>query len=264
MDETSRTKSYNCVSLFVDMCESATVHVAEGRDRKTVEDFATSPEAHHAGRNRAWRSSRDMSPAYSKGASEFQPLYDIARDWLHVLEPIDAAADESRRREVATRPIPVKSRHVLLKNGEKPTGKERKKLGVLEMSRSNPKSIRAFRTRENSRAIYVAKTEEESATLSWKWRFQSACSWNGRDYKVAPGRRRRTEKIADRQRNCVRSVSRRSGAKARTRSFMTFWNFGIVVFLQTGKSEFDELNPNSGIALLTLPATRFGKEPNRI
>ena len=39
MDETSRTKGHNYITLFVDMLKGKTVHVAEGKDYKTVVDF---------------------------------------------------------------------------------------------------------------------------------------------------------------------------------------------------------------------------------
>ena len=118
MDETSRTKGHNYVSLFVDMCERRTVHVSEGKDHKTVEDFVTSLEVRDGDRKQVRQVSCDMSPAYIKGVSEFLPRADITFDKFHILKLINAAVDETRRREAATQPILVKSRYVLLKTGK--------------------------------------------------------------------------------------------------------------------------------------------------
>lgn len=171
MDETSRTKGHNYVSLFVDMDERRTVHVAEGKDHKTVADFALSLEARNGDRNQVQQVSCDMSPAYIKGVNEFLPQAAITFDRFHITKLINAAVDEVRRKEVASQPILVKSRYVLLKNEEKLTKKEKEKLEELKMPKWNLKSIRALHIRENFQSIYKAETEEKFETLLKKWYF---------------------------------------------------------------------------------------------
>jgi len=51
MDETSRTKGHNYITLFVNMLKSKTVHIAEGKDYKTVVDFVDVLEQHNGDRN---------------------------------------------------------------------------------------------------------------------------------------------------------------------------------------------------------------------
>jgi len=77
MDETSRTKGHNYITLFVDMLKSKTVHVAEGKDYKTVVDFVDVLEQHNGDRNQIKDASCDMSPAYIKGIGDFLPEANI-------------------------------------------------------------------------------------------------------------------------------------------------------------------------------------------
>lgn len=44
MDETSRAKGHNYITLFVDMLKGKTVHVADGKDNQTVNEFVKSLE----------------------------------------------------------------------------------------------------------------------------------------------------------------------------------------------------------------------------
>ncbi len=144
MDETSRTKGHNYVSIFVDMIKRRTIHVAEGKDHQTVGDFVVSLEVRNGDRNQVKQVSCDMSPAFIKGVKEFLPQADITFDKFHILKLINAAVDETRRREVGSKPVLVKSRYVLLKNEENLTVKEREKLEELKMPKWNLKSIRAY------------------------------------------------------------------------------------------------------------------------
>ena len=65
------------ITLFVDMLKSKTVHVAEGKDYKTVVNFVDVLEQHNGDRNQIKDASYDMSPAYIKGIGDFLPEANI-------------------------------------------------------------------------------------------------------------------------------------------------------------------------------------------
>jgi transposase len=254
MDETSRTKGHNYVSLFVDMDERRTVHVAEGKDHKTVEDFVLSLEARNGDRNRIRQASCDMSPAFIKGVNEFLPQADITFDRFHITKLINGAVDEVRRREVASQPILVKSRYVLLKNEENLTKKEKEKLEELKMPKWNLKSIRALHIRENFQAIYKAETEEEFEALLKKWYYWATHSRLQPIIDVAKTIKEHWDGVVQWKKSQIDNGileglnSIVQAAKAKARGYRTFKNFKIVVFLLTGKLEFDKLNPYVGIS----------------
>ncbi len=254
MDETSRTKGRNYVSLFVDMDERRTVHAAKGKGRETVEDFVLSLEARNGDRDRVRQASCDMSPAFVKGVNEFLPRADIAFDKFHIMKLINAAVDEVRRREVASRPILVGSRHVLSKNEENLTGKEKEKPEELKISKLNLKSIRALHIRENFQAIYEAETEEGFALLLKKRRFRATRSRLQPIVDVARTIKRHWDGVVERKKSRIDNGileglnSVVQAAKAKARGYRTFKNFKIVVFLPTGKLEFGHSNPNLVLA----------------
>jgi len=93
MDETSRTKGHNYITLFVDMLKGKTVHVAEGKDHKTVGDFVDALESHNGDRNQVKDASCDMSPAFIKGVEKFLPEANITFDKFHILKIINKAVD---------------------------------------------------------------------------------------------------------------------------------------------------------------------------
>ncbi len=254
MDETSRTKGHNYVSIFVDMNERRTVHVAEGKDHETVGDFVASLETRNGDRNQVKQVSCDMSPAFIKGVNEFLPQADITFDRFHIMKLVNAAVDEVRRREVGSKPVLVKSRYVLLKNEENLTIKEREKLEELKMPKWNLKSIRAYHIRENFQAIYDAKTEEEFEALLKKWYFWATHSRLEPVIDVARTIKKHWDGVLEWKKSQLNNGileglnSVVQAAKAKARGFKTFKNFKIVVLLLTGKLEFDKLNPNVGIA----------------
>jgi transposase len=254
MDETSRKKGHNYVSIFVDMNGRRTVHVAEGKDHETVGDFVASLEMRNGDRNQVKQVSCDMSPAFIKGVNEFLPQADITFDRFHITKLINAAVDETRRREVGSKPVLVKSRYVLLKNEENLTVKEREKLEELKMPKWNLKSMRAYHIRENFQAIYDAKTEEEFATLLKKWYFWATHSRLEPIVDVARTIKKHWDGVLEWKKSQLNNGileglnSVVQAAKAKARGFKTFKNFKIVVLLLTGKLEFDKLNPNVGIA----------------
>ena len=47
IDETSRRKGHNYITLFVDLQERKTIFITEGKDNKTVESFVTDLEEHN-------------------------------------------------------------------------------------------------------------------------------------------------------------------------------------------------------------------------
>ena len=254
MDETKRKKGHNYVTLFVDMLERRTVHVAEGKDHKTVEDFVLSIEARNGDRNNIDQVSCDMSRAYIKGVELYLPNAEITFDKFHILKLINNAVDEVRREEVSTRPILRNSRYALLKNEENLTAKQREKLDELKMPKWNLKSIRAMHIRENFQAIYDAKTEEEFEILLKKWYFWATHSRLQPIIDVAKTIKNHWEGVLEWKKSQINNGileglnSVVQAAKAKARGFKTFKNFRIIIFLLTGKLDFGKLNSNLGIA----------------
>ncbi|MCP4347129.1 MAG: ISL3 family transposase [Desulfobacterales bacterium] len=249
MDETSRTKGHNYITLFVDMLKGKTVHVAEGKDHKTVSDFVDVLESHNGDRNQIKDASCDMSPAFIKGVNIFLPEAKITFDKFHIVKIINHAVDQVRREEVATQPILTKARYVLLKNEKNLTKKQREKLEELQLSKINLKSIRALHIRENFQEIYKAPTEEDFEDLLKKWYFWATHSRLEPIIKAAKTIKNHWDGVLEWKKSQISNGileglnSIVQAAKAKARGFKTFRNFRIVVFLLTGDLDFKPLNP---------------------
>ena len=249
MDETSRTKGHNYITLFVDMLKGKTVHVAKGKDHKTVSDFVDVLESHNGDRNQIKDASCDMSPAFIKGVKEFLPEAVITFDKFHIVKIINEAVDQIRREEVATQPILTKARYVLLKNEKNLTANQRKKRDELQLSKLNLKSIRALHIRENFQEIYKAPTEEEFEILLKKWYFWATHSRLEPMIKAAKTIKNHWDGVLEWKKSQINNGileglnSIVQAAKAKARGFKTFRNFRIVVFLLTGDLNFKALNP---------------------
>lgn len=171
IDETSRAKGHEYVTLFVDLNKSRTVFVTEGKDHSTVTRFSEDFIQHNGDPNNVKDVSCDMSPAFIKGVRKTMPSANITFDKFHILKIINGAVDAVRRQEAASQPLLKKTRYIFLKNQKKLTASQRDKLEELSLPKLNIKSVRALRIREAFQAIYNADTEEEFVILLKKWYF---------------------------------------------------------------------------------------------
>jgi transposase len=250
MDETSRTKGHNYITLFVDMIKGKTVHVTEGKDHKTVKEFVRVLEEHNGDRNQIKDTSCDMSPAFIKGIEEYLPKASITFDKFHILKIINEAVDQVRREEVSLQPILTKARYVLLKNYDNLTKNQKEKLEELKLSELNLKSIRALHIRENYQEIYKASSEKKFEILLKKWYFWATHSRLDPIIKAAKTIKVHWDGILAWKKSQINNGileglnSIVQAAKAKARGFKTFRNLKIVVFLLTGDLNFNVLNPH--------------------
>lgn len=253
MDETSRAKGQNYITLFVDMLKRKTVHVAEGKDHKTVSDFVDVLEQHKGDRNQIKDASCDMSPAYIKGIGEFLPEANITFDKFHIMKIINKAVDHVRKDEISIQPILTNARYALLKNEKNLTKNQKNKIEELKLSKLNLKSIRALHIRENFQEIYHAVTVGDFETLLKKWYFWATHSRLEPIIKAAKTIKVHWDGVLEWKTSQLNNGileglnSIVQAAKAKARGFKTFRNFRIVVFLLTGDLDFKKLNPHLSI-----------------
>jgi transposase len=253
MDETSRAKGHNYITLFVDMLKGKTVHVADGKDNQTVNEFVKSLETHNGNRNQVTDVSCDMSPAYIKGVKAFLPNATITFDKFHILKIINGAVDQVRREEILSQPILTNARYVLLKNEQNLTKNQRQKLEELQLSKLNLKSIRALHIRENFQEIYKASTDEDFEIMLKKWYFWATHSRLDPVIKAAKTIKRHWDGVLAWKKSQISNGileglnSIVQAAKAKARGFRTFRYFRVVVFLVTGDLNFKVVNPNVAI-----------------
>jgi len=131
IDETSRAKGHTYVSLILDLDTRKVLHVADGKDQKTLLDFKG--ELLRKGGNPAEIEElcMDMSPSFIAGAKRYFPEVQVTFDKFHVMKIINTAVDETRRTEQRTVAALKNSRYSWLKNEENLTPKQKEKLIAL-------------------------------------------------------------------------------------------------------------------------------------
>ncbi len=106
IDETSRRKGHDYITLFVDLLKKRTVFIAEGNDQKTVEAFAEDIKEHNGNPQAVTDVSCDMWPAFIKGIKDNFPNAEITFGRFHIIKIINTAVDTVRKQEVQTQSRP--------------------------------------------------------------------------------------------------------------------------------------------------------------
>lgn len=248
MDETSRAKGHEYVSLFVDLKQSRTIFVAEGKDHDTVKRFAKDLTEHNGDPKNITDVSCDMSLAFIKGVGEALPNAKITFDKFHIVKLINEAVDKVRRQEAATQPLLKKTRYIWLKNHNNLTVKQSETLNDLSLPKLNIKTVRALRIREAFQAIYNTETEEDFIFLLNKWYFWATHSRLEPIKEVAKTVKNHWDGVIEWKRSQINNGileglnSIVQAAKAKSRGFRTFKCFKIMVYLVTGNLDFNKVN----------------------
>ena len=248
MDETSKSKGHDYITLFVDLLKKRTIFIAEGKDHETVQAFVDDLKAHNGSTEDITDVSCDMSPAFIKGVEDYLPDAKITFDRFHIMKVINVAVDNVRKQEAQTQVILKNSRYVFLKNEKNLTNAQRQKRQELSMPRLNLKSIRALHIRENFQEIYKAPTVVLFESMLKQWYFWATHSRIELMKEAAYTIKAHWEGVVQWKKTHIDNGlleglnSLIQAAKAKARGFRTFRYFRIVAFLITGKLDFDQLN----------------------
>lgn len=186
VDETSRAKRHNYVSLFLEpkklddeglvTHDARVLFVTEGRSHEAFHGFVADLTAHGGEPKRVKDVCMDMSPAYQRGAAETLPWAAVTFDRFHVMKLVGEALDDARRREYEARPELKKSRYVWLKNPSNLSLSQRAKLAGL--STMNLLTAKAYQMRLNLQALWDRRTPASAAKYLKRW-----CNWVDRATK---------------------------------------------------------------------------------
>ena len=171
LDETSRAKGHEYITLFVDLQKRRTIFITEGKDNTTVKRFAEDFEEHNGEIENIKNVSCDMSPAFIKGVKENLPQAEITFDKFHILKIINEAVNSVRKQEATTNKLLTGTKYIWLKNYNNLTKNQKETLNSFTMSNMNTKTMRAYNIRQSFQDIYQASSQEEFVTYLNKWYF---------------------------------------------------------------------------------------------
>lgn len=248
LDETSRAKGHEYITLFVDLEQRRTIYITTGKDSSTIKKFVEDLELHDGKATSIKDVSCDMSPAFTKGVKEHLPDAKITYDKFHIIKLINEAVDKVRRSEVVEMKVLKGTRYVFLKNQKNLTKKQAATLEECSLSNMNLKTMRAYNIRLAFQDIYLARTKEEFITYLDKWYFWATHSQLDPIKKVAKTIKRHWDGIVNyHQSNINNGIleglnSVIQAAKSKARGYKTFKNYKNIVYLLTGKLDFSIVN----------------------
>lgn len=248
MDETSRAKGHEYITLFVDLIKRRTIFITEGKDNLTVARFAYDFQKHNGQVKDIKDISCDMSPAFIKGVKENIPNAQITFDKFHIIKIINEAVDKVRKEELGTNKLLKGTKFIWLKNKDNLTEKQKEELQKLTMSNMNIKTLRAYNIKQSLQDIYQATTQEEFVTYLNKWYYWATHSRLEPMIKAAKTIKRHWDgvtrwfesKINNGILEGLNSVIQ--AAKSKARGYSTFKNYKIIVYLLTGNLDFSLVN----------------------
>ncbi|MEK6527323.1 MAG: ISL3 family transposase [Nitrospirota bacterium] len=249
LDETSKKKHHDYVTLFVDLEQHKTIYVTEGKDHTTIKRFTEDLEVHKGEKENITDVSCDMSPAFIKGIEKNLENAKITFDKFHLVKIINTAVADVRKAESKENELLKGTKNIFNKNRENMTVAQLKYLNEkLELKGLRLKTVRAFHLRESFQEIYQSETKNEFINRLEKWySWASHCRlkpireaaktiknhWDGvvrwYDSRINNG-------ILEGLNSLIQS------AKSKARGFKTFKNFMIVIYLVTGDLDFTKVN----------------------
>ena len=251
IDETSRARGHDYITLAADAVERRVLFVTEGRDAKAIEELAVHLDEHGCPPERIDSVSIDMSPAFIKGVSQALPNARITFDKFHVVWHASTAVDKMRRIEQRTDKSLKGLRWSLLKDRSRLKPEAAADLDALIARMTTVRTARAWLYKEQLREILERKQINVVRGMLEHW-----CTCVMRS-KVEPMKevaalvRRHMEGIVawaqTRQTNGFLEALNGlfQAAKRRARGFTRLSTIRTVIFLIAGKLNFHAINPHA-------------------
>ena len=131
IDETSKARGHDYVTIAADASRRAVIAVAEERDAKAIDRLAQEIQTHGGDPGAVTQVSIDMSPAFIKGVARQFPDAQVTFDKFHVIAHASHALDLTRRAEQKRDPALKGLRWTLLKDSRSLTAAARNDLDAL-------------------------------------------------------------------------------------------------------------------------------------
>lgn len=251
IDETSRARGHDYVTLAADAMARRVLFVTEGRDVATIKELAADLLAHGCPPEQIHSVSIDMSAAFIRGVNEQLPNARITFDKFHVVAHANLAVDKTRRIEQRTDASLKGLRWTLLKDVFRLKPEAGAALHGLLSAPKLTRTARAWMYKEQLRSILEHKQVNVTRDLLRHWICCVMHSKIDAMKEVAGLVRRHLEGIVawtqTRQTNGFLEAINGlfQAAKRRARGFSKMSTIQTVIFLIAGKLDFSAINPHA-------------------
>jgi transposase len=251
IDETSRARGHDYISLVADAAERRVLAVAEGRSVETVETLCAELAAGGCVPEQVTSVSIDMSPAFITGCGEAFPNARITFDKFHVVWHASTAVDKMRRIEQRTDGSLKGLRWSLLKDRSRLSAEAAAELDALIAKMTTVRTARAWLYKEQLREILERKQINVVRAMLQHWctcvmrskvepmKEVAALVRKHLDGIVAWAQTRQTNGFLEALNGLFQA------AKRRARGFTRMSTIRTVIFLIAGKLNFRVINPHA-------------------
>jgi transposase len=249
IDETSKARGHDYVTVVADAEQRAVIFVTEGNDAQVIASFAEDLRAHGGDPKAIETVSIDMWPAYIQGVARQLPNAQITFDKFHVVAHASTAIDKTRRVEQKLDPQLKGLRWVLLKDRARLDTQQRTDLDAFVTQVASKRTARAWLYREQLREILDRKQINVMRALLSQWCTNVMRSKVEAMKEVASMIRTHLEGIVSwaRTRRTNGFLEAILGlfqaAKRKARGYGNFQTIRTVIFLLAGKLDFSRINP---------------------
>ncbi len=251
IDETSKARGHDYITLAADATERRVIAVAEGRGADSIAQLTAELQGRGCDTGQVTSVSIDMSPAFIKGCAEHLPNARVTFDKFHVIWHANAAVDRTRRIEQRTDPSLKGLRWALLKDRSRLSAAAAADLDTLIARMTTVRTARAWTYKEQLREILDRKQINVVRSMLVHW---CTCVMRSKvepmtevaamirkhlDGIIAWAQTRQTNGFLEAINGLFQS------AKRRARGFTRFSTIRTVIFLIAGKLSFRTINPHA-------------------
>jgi transposase len=254
IDETSKARGHDYVTIAADAERRAVIFVTETREAQAIERLAADLTAHGGDPQAVRAVSIDMSPAYIKGVATHLPNAAVTFDKFHVIAHASHALDLTRRAEQKRDPQLKGLRWTLLKDRSRLSQTRRADLDTLLANLTTKRTARAWQYREDLREILNRKQINVVRAMLRQWctnvmrskvepmKIVAKLIRNHLEGIVAWARSRMTNGFLEALNGLFQA------AKRKARGYRRLSTIRTIIFLIAGKLDFRTLNPHASHA----------------
>lgn len=251
IDETSRAKGHDYITLAADAAACRVLCVVEGRDARAIERIADNLAEHGCAPEQIVSASIDMSPTFIKGVAKHLPAARITFDKFHVVWHASTAVDKMHRIEQRTDKSLKGLRWTLLKDRSLLSPSAAADLDDLVARMTTVRTARAWTYKEQLREILDRKQINLVRGMLTHWctcvmrskvepkKEVARLVRNHREGIVAWTQTRQTNGFLEAINGLFQATKRRA------RGFSCFSTIRTVIFLIAGKLAFQTVNPHA-------------------
>ena len=167
IDETSRKKGHDYVTVAVDLRERRVLFVTEGKDEKTIDRHREHLVKKEVAPDKIEQVSIDMSPAFIAGISNNFPKAKITFDRFHIVKLLNEAMDKVRKDEGREHEYLKGHKYTFLKSNKHLSESQREQRE--ELIELYPKLGQAYRLKELFNDFWYFPDFEEAVSFLTYW-----------------------------------------------------------------------------------------------